>query len=252
MADPDLKGQVAIVTGAGRGIGAAIARRLADAGATLVVCDLTQEAAEGARAAAGDESRTMAFHGNLADDEVAGRLIEQVIARFGKIDILVNNAGGGILRPFLEHTPATLRETIDRNLYTTIWCTWHTLPHMKAAGYGRIINIGADSVRNGLQWHAGYNAAKGGVHGMMTGLAREFARDGITVNTIAPCAVQTKQLEEVLAEQPELEGPFISIIPIGRPAAESEVAGMVAYLAGPDAAFITGQVISVNGGTNMH
>jgi 2,3-dihydroxy-2,3-dihydro-p-cumate dehydrogenase len=87
---------------------------------------------------------------------------------------------------------------------------------------------------------------------MMTGLAREFARDGITVNTIAPCAVQTKQLEEVLADQPELEGPFISIIPIGRPAAESEVAGMVAYLAGPDAAFITGQVISVNGGTNMH
>ena len=110
----------------------------------------------------------MAFHGNLADEEVAGRLVDQALARFGKIDILVNNAGGGILRPFLDHTPATLRETIDRNLYTTIWCTWHALPHMKAAGYGRIINIGADSVRNGLQWHAGYNAAKGGVHGNWT------------------------------------------------------------------------------------
>src|SRR3546814_4030518 len=82
--------------------------------------------------------------------------------------ILVNNAGGGILRPFLDHTPETLRTTIDRNLWTAIWCSWHALPHMRAAGWGRIINIGADSVRNGLFDHAGYNAAKGGMHGMTT------------------------------------------------------------------------------------
>lgn len=102
------------------------------------------------------------------------------------------NASGGVILPFLSHTPETLRTTIDRNLWTAIWCCWHALPHMKAAGYGRIINIGADSVRNGLVDHAGYNAAKGGVHAMTTGLAREFASDGITVNPVAPCVVETE------------------------------------------------------------
>jgi 2,3-dihydroxy-2,3-dihydro-p-cumate dehydrogenase len=230
-----LKGQVAIVTGAGRGIGAAIADRLEREGAIVVRADLAD----------GD------FTGDLSDDKIAGELIAQVMAQHGRIDILVNNAGGGILRPFLDHTPETLRTTIDRNLWTAIWCSWHTLPHMKAAGYGRVINIGADSVRNGLVDHAGYNAAKGGVHAMTTGLAREFAPYNITVNTVAPCAVQTQQLEDVRAVNPALVEKVLDIIPLGRAATESEVAGMVAYLAGPDGGFVTGQVMSLNGGTNM-
>jgi 2,3-dihydroxy-2,3-dihydro-p-cumate dehydrogenase len=230
-----LKGQVAIVTGAGRGIGAAIADRLSHDGAIVVRADLAE----------GD------FSGDLSDDTVAGKLIAMVIAQHGRIDILVNNAGGGILRPFLEHTPETLRTTIDRNLWTAVWCSWHSLPHMKAAGYGRVINIGADSVRNGLVDHAGYNAAKGGVHAMTTGLAREFAPYNITVNTVAPCAVQTQQLEDVRAVNPALVEKVLDIIPLGRAATESEVAGMVAYLAGPDGGFVTGQVLSLNGGTNM-
>jgi 2,3-dihydroxy-2,3-dihydro-p-cumate dehydrogenase len=230
-----LEGQVAIVTGAGRGIGAAIADRLARDGATLVRADLE----------AGD------FTGDLSDETVAGALIAQAIAQHGRIDILVNNAGGGILRPFLDHTPETLRTTIDRNLWTAIWCSWHALKHMKAAGYGRIINIGADSVRNGLVDHAGYNAAKGGVHAMTTGLAREFARDGITVNTVAPCVVETDVVREYRTSRPDLIEQVTQVIPMGRPAAESEVAGMVAYLAGPDAGFVTGQVLSINGGTTM-
>jgi 2,3-dihydroxy-2,3-dihydro-p-cumate dehydrogenase len=191
------------------------------------------------------------FVGDLANDNVAGQLMAQCMAEHGRIDILVNNAGGGILRPFLEHTPETLRTTIDRNLWTAVWCSWHALPHMKAAGYGRIINIGADSVRNGLIDHAGYNAAKGGVHGMTTGLAREFARDGITVNTVAPCVVETQQVRDLRITNPALIDKVTEIVPVGRPAEESEVAGMVAYLAGPDAGFVTGQVLSINGGTTM-
>lgn len=242
---------MAIVTGAGRGIGKAIAARLLADGASVMFCDLELDHAAQAAKNLGGTARTAAFGGNLALREEAERLVHEAIARFGRIDILVNNAGGGIIRPFLDHTPETLIETVNRNLWTAIWCSWAILPHMKAAGRGRIVNIGADSVRNGLVDHAAYNAAKGGVHGMTTGLAREFARDGITVNTVAPCVVDTQQVEDIRQTNPDLIEQVYSVVPMGRGGKESEIASMVAYLCLDEAAFITGQVISVNGGTTM-
>ncbi|HKY89586.1 MAG TPA: SDR family oxidoreductase [Nevskiaceae bacterium] len=246
------EGRVAVVTGAARGIGFAIAERLATDGAHLVVADLDASLLERAVAtlrATGAE--VAAYAGDLAHQETAARTIQTAVDHFGRLDILANNAGGGILRPFLEHTPETLRATVDRNLWTCIWCCWSALPIMKAQRYGRIVNLGADSVRNGLFDHAAYNAAKGGMHGMTTGLAREFARDGITVNTVAPCVVATPQLDEVAARNPELVRKVTEIVPMGRPGTMAEVASMVAYLASDEAAFVTGQVISVNGGTTM-
>jgi len=248
-----LDNQVAVVTGAAKGIGLAIADRLARDGARLVLADLD------ATALAGAKDRLISQHGvavetcggDLAEQSVAEATIAAAMARFGKLDILVNNAGGGIIKPFAEHTPATLKTTIDRNLWTVLWCCWCALPKMRAAGYGRIVNIGADSVRNGLWDHAAYNAAKGGVHALTTGLAREYARDGITINTVAPCAVNTPQMVEITQKAPALAAKFVSVIPLGRPAEMEEVASMVSYLSSAEASFVTGQVISVNGGSTM-
>jgi len=245
--------KVAVVTGAAKGIGFAIADRLARDGANLVIADLDaaglEIAAKRLEETHGRRVETVA--GNLALEPVATATIDRAVSAFGRIDILVNNAGGGIIRPFAEHTPETLKETIDRNLWTAIWCSWRAAPKMRAAGFGRIINIGADSVRNGLWDHAAYNAAKGGVHGLTTGMAREFARDGVTVNTVAPCAVNTPQMQAIVETDPALAVKFVGVIPMGRPAEMEEVASMVSYLASAEAAFVTGQVISVNGGSTM-
>ena len=248
-----LDGKIAIVTGAAKGIGYAIADRLARDGANLVIADLdgaTLEQAAGRLSIDHGRSVEIAI-GDLSLEDVARTTVNTAVARFGTVDILVNNAGGGVIRSFLEHTPETLRATIDRNLWTALWCCWLALPIMKRQGYGRIINLGADSVRNGLWDHAAYNAAKGGVHALTTGLAREFAQDGITVNTVAPCAVNTEQLAAIAEKFPALAAKFLSVIPMGRAAEMTEVASMVAYLATAEAAFVTGQVISVNGGSTM-
>lgn len=247
-----LAGRVAVVTGAGRGIGLAIAERFGREGARLVIADLDEDLLDKAvRQLASAGAEVVGEAGDLSRQAVAERTIQAATRRFGALDILVNNAGGGILRPFLQHTPETLHATIDRNLWTAIWCSWYALPIMQARRYGRIVNLGADSVRNGLWDHAAYNAAKGGMHGMTTGLAREFATFGITVNTVAPCVVNTPQLAEVAARDPALARKVTQIVPMGRAGEMHEVASMVAYLAGEEAGFVTGQVISVNGGTTM-
>lgn len=254
MSDRTLAGQVAVVTGAAHGIGLAIAHQLAAAGAKVVVTDLHEEpitrAADEVRAR-NEGAEVISFFGDLSQEPVVAELRALTESRLGAATILVNNAGGGVIKPFLEHTADTLRATIDRNLWTVIWCCRAFLPPMLEAGYGRIINMGADSVRNGLLQHAAYNGAKGGVHGLTTGLAREFATSGVTVNTVAPCAVRTAALERVQEIDPPFAKHVIDVIPMGRPGEVDEVAAAVLFLAKKEASFITGQVLSVNGGSTM-
>lgn len=245
-------GRVAVVTGAARGIGLAIAQRLSADGAKLVLSDSDNAglatALESLHRSGGE---AVAVAGDLSQEPVANEMARAAVASFGRMDILVNNAGGGVILPFLEHTPETLRRTIDRNLWTVIWCCRAVLPAMREQRYGRIVNIGADSVRSGLHAHAAYNAAKGGVHAIGSGLAREFVREGITVNAIAPGAINTPQLSELVKDNEALLKKWMDVIPMGRAGEMDEVASFVSYIASEEAAFITGQVLSVNGGTAM-
>jgi 2,3-dihydroxy-2,3-dihydro-p-cumate dehydrogenase len=246
--------RTAVVTGAASGIGLAIVAHLIDHGAAVFAATRSKQDLERVHAHAAIAG---GFVGELHQPGAAEDLIAAAVETLGHVDVLVNNAGGGVIRPTLEHTEESLRATVDNNLWTTIYCVRAALPHMVSRGHGRIISIGADSVRTGLMDHAMYNAAKGGVHAMVTGLAREFGAFGITANTVAPCYVRTPDLAELLESgqaPPRLERVIeqgTAIVPLGRPGDPAEVAAAVAFLAGEDSRFITGQTIYVNGGSSM-
>jgi len=255
-------GQTAVVTGTARGLGVVIAQQFGRDGANVVLVDRDTEklpaVAEKVRAAGAAD---VVYTGqDLSLETGAQAAIDFALERFGQVDILVNNAGGGIIRPFLEHTPETLHETMARNLWTTLWCLRAVLPHMVKRSSGRIVNISADSVHTGVWSHAAYNAAKGGVNGLTTGLAFEFASKGITVNSVSPGGIATEELLAMFDPNSEVHGKHklnvtmeeaVSRIPIGRLAALEEVAALVAFLTYAESRGITGQVWSVNGGQWM-
>ena len=255
------EGRTVAVTGSGRGLGVEIARRFVREGAKVLLCDVNSEGLADVQAELLDEGpgEVLTLQQDLSVQAGGKALVAAAVNAWGRLDILVNNAGGGHIRPFLSHDQQSLRETFERNIWTTLWCCHAAIPQMQSQQYGRIVNVGAESVHNGLASHAGYNAAKGGVEGLTTGLAREFALDGITVNTVSPGGLLTPEVKQMLQPDSELYKKhdipdirqFTRPIPMQRFAEMEEVASMINYIASEEARFVTGQVIGVNGGNTM-
>jgi 2-hydroxycyclohexanecarboxyl-CoA dehydrogenase len=249
-----LAGASAFVTGAGSGIGRAIARRLAADGAAVAIADLNLAAGQQTEAMIrGDRGRAVALAVDVADFTAVQTAVRQAAAAHGRIDILVNNAGWDRVEPFVDNTPALWERVIGINLKGPIHCCRAVLDDMIAAGGGKIVSISSDAGRVGSSGEAVYSACKGGVISFSKTLARELARHHINVNVVCPGPTDTALLDEIRAGEQgaKIIAAMTRAIPFGRLGTPEDVAAAVAFFASPDAGFITGQVLSVSGGLTM-
>ncbi len=236
-----LAGRKAFVTGGAKGIGAAIARRLAADGAMVTIADLDIDAAQ----ALADSIWAHAVRLDVTDLAQVATVLEA----HGPVDILVNNAGVDQHAFFTKTTPEDWRRLIAINLESVFATTHAALPGMQAAGHGRIINIASEAGRLGSRGGAVYAAAKGGVIAFTRSIARENGRKGITANVIAPGPIDTPLLRQAVAQGGDkLLGAMTGATLAGRLGTPEEVAAAVAFLASAEAGFITGEVLGVSGG----
>lgn len=244
-----LEDQVAIVTGAGGGIGAQIATTLAEAGAHIVVNDVVETAAAEVAAQVGEHGvEGIVSTANITDGEQVQAMIGEIMERFGRIDILVNNAGitrdGLLVRMDEEQWDLVL----DVNLKGAFLCTKGVARPMMKARYGRIINMASVSGVGGNAGQANYSASKGGLISLTKTTAQELAGRNVTCNALAPGFIETAMTEELPEEQ---RNAWLERIPLARPGTAEDVAAAVLFLAGPGASYITGQVINIDGGLIM-
>ena len=249
----DLKGRVAVVTGSSRGIGKAIAERLSQAGAKVVInCRNTVDKAEATarqiRDACGEAIVVQADVGNGPD---AARLVGESIEAYGRIDVLVSNAGIVIDKPFVESTDEDWEMAMHSNLDAFFYVTRAVLPHMIERRYGRILATGsiiAEKYEFGGNKMAVCTASKAGVVNMLRAIAAEVAADGITVNGVSPGYIATEMFDSVDTAGREAA---LRMIPMGRYGQPEDIANAMAFLASDEASYITGQMLRVNGGMSM-
>jgi 2-hydroxycyclohexanecarboxyl-CoA dehydrogenase len=250
-----LRDKVVVVTGGGGGIGGATCRRFAEAGAKVAVFDRDLPAAERVAAAIASEGGAAeAFACDISDYAAVEEAVGAATARLGPIDILVNNAGWDIFRPFLSTTPEEWRKLVSINLIGAFNLHHVVLPGMVARRGGRVVTIASDAARVGSSGEAVYAACKAGLVGLTKTLAREHARDNITLNVVCPGPTETALFGDFLAaagNPDKLKEAFRRSVPLGRLGAAEDLPGAILFFASDDAAFITGQVLSVSGGLTM-
>ena len=248
MSDKKLSGRVAVISGASKGLGKAIALALGGAGAKLALVSRDEKQLR----AVADEVKALGteaeiFPADVTDEEQVARVARAVIARFGKVHILVNNAGVNIRKPMTEFTLTEWRTVLDTNLTGAFLFTRAFVPQMKGQGYGRIINLTSIMSHVAIAGRTAYAASKSGLLGFTKALALELVSEKITVNGISPGPFAT-ELNRPILDNPEANAAFVAKIPAGRWGRVEEVGQLALYLCGEDAGFITGTDVLIDGG----
>jgi 2-hydroxycyclohexanecarboxyl-CoA dehydrogenase len=245
-----------VVTGGGGGIGGATCRRFAAEGARVAVFDRDLDAAEKAAGAIRDQGGTArAFRCDITDRASVDAAVAEAGAQLGPIDVLVNNAGWDVFRPFTKTEPAQWDQLIAINLTGALHMHHAVLPGMAARKQGRIVNIASDAARVGSSGEAVYAACKGGLVAFSKTIAREHARQGITVNVVCPGPTDTAlfaDYKEGAGNPEKLVEAFTRSIPLGRIGQPEDLPGAILFFASDDAGYVTGQVLSVSGGLTMN
>ncbi len=257
--DLGLRGKVALVGGASRGIGRAVAAGLAREGCRVAICARDEarlaQAAEEIRSSTGAE--VLACRCDMAVEDEIRRFVAATVEAFGRLDIVVNNAGGPPAGPFETHDEAAWQQALNQNLLSVVRTVREALPHLRAAGGGRIINITSVAVKEPIVGLVLSNAARLGVVGLAKTLSRELGPDGITVNNVCPGLTLTDRMRELYGGRAEAAGRSLEAvlaeeaqrIPLGRLAEADDVAALAVFLASEPARHITGTTIQVDGGS---
>jgi NAD(P)-dependent dehydrogenase (short-subunit alcohol dehydrogenase family) len=253
MNSPDysVKDKIALITGAGRGIGMAIAENLAAQGAAVAVQDIelavALEVADRINKAGG---KAVAFDGDASDTSIAPRWVNQTVEQLGGINILINNAAVQKVTPWMEVSPEEMEWQYRANIITPLRLAAVAVPHFKTAKWGRIINVGSIQMLRGTPFMLAYSMTKAAMHNMTTGMARDLAGDQITVNTLAPGYFNTYRNRKDFQKPEDLEIRG-KRIPIGRIGEPVDCVGVTLLLCSEAGSYITGQVMHVDGGMSL-
>jgi NAD(P)-dependent dehydrogenase (short-subunit alcohol dehydrogenase family) len=244
----DLSGRTAVITGASRGLGEAMAKALAEAGAQIALVARDVQRLEAVRAAITDRGGTAAvFTADVTREEDVAALAKAVHERFGHPQILINNAGINLRRQLVDYSLEEFRGIVDASLTSTFLVSRAFVPGMKGTGYGRVLNLTSIMSHVSLPERTAYSSAKAALLGFTRALAQELALEGITVNGISPGPIAT-EMNALIVNDPELSAKFLANVPVGRWGTAAEIGALACYLCSDHAGFITGTDILIDGG----